>query len=126
MGGLILIIPVVAFDIWLSVTTGRRQLQQWAGRGQWRLIASVIGIGLILSLWLTFLVQYKWGQEERVAGFPIPRVFFSLENKVWTRTTSPGVLPYIGGVADFLTGLAAPFIPFKIAEFLKTVKAELK
>jgi hypothetical protein len=25
-----------------------------------------------------------------------------------------------------LTGLAAPFIPFKIAEFLKVVKAELK
>jgi hypothetical protein len=28
--------------------------------------------------------------------------------------------------ANFLTGLAAPFIPFKIAEFFKVVKAELK
>jgi hypothetical protein len=34
-------------------------------------------------------------------------------------------MPYIGGAADFLTGLAAPLIPFKVAEFLKKEKAEL-
>jgi hypothetical protein len=32
----------------------------------------------------------------------------------------------LGAAANFLTGLAATFIPFKIAEFLKVVKAELK
>ena len=41
MGGLFLIVPVVAFDIWLSCTTGRRQLPQWAVRGQWRPIGLV-------------------------------------------------------------------------------------
>jgi hypothetical protein len=38
----------------------------------------------------------------------------------------PAAVTRLGAAADFLTGLAAPFIPFKIAGFLKEVKAELK
>ncbi|HEX4119766.1 MAG TPA: hypothetical protein VH619_03980 [Verrucomicrobiae bacterium] len=126
MGGLILILPIVAFDIWLSATTGSRTIQRWIAGGRWRPIAGVICIGLLLAIWLTFFVHYQWGKDESVIGFPIPRVFFSLDNKIWTRSTLPGILPYLGGAADFLTGLAAPFIPFKVAEFLKVVKAEMK
>jgi hypothetical protein len=62
----------------------------------------------------------------RIQGFPIPLVFFHLEDKGWTQTVLPASLPYAGATADFLTGLAAPFIPYKIAEFLKKVKEELK
>lgn len=62
----------------------------------------------------------------RIEGFPIPLVFFHLDDKTWTRTILPAWLPYLGGVTDFATGLAAPFIPYKVAEFLKIVKAELK
>jgi hypothetical protein len=126
MGGLLLIIPVVAFDIWLSFTTGRRQFREWASRGQRRQIAYVLAAGLILAVFLTFFLQYQWGQDQRVEGFPIPLVFFHRDGKTWTRTTLPEVMPYIGGAADFLTGLVAPLIPFKIAEFIKVVKAELK
>jgi hypothetical protein len=38
----------------------------------------------------------------------------------------PAAITVLGAAADFLTGLAAPFIPFKVAEFLGEVKAELK
>jgi hypothetical protein len=71
-------------------------------------------------------VKYSFDPKMRVIGFPIPLVFFHLEDQTWTRTVLPSSLPYAGGTADFLTGLAAPFLPYKIAEFLKTVKAELK
>jgi hypothetical protein len=126
MGGLLLIVPVVAFDIWLTFTTGKRQLQLWnAGRGR-RPILYVLGIGIILAIALTFFVRYHWGPDQRVEGFPIPLVFFHQEGKTWTRTTLPDGMPYVGAAADFLTGLVAPLIPFKIAEFLKVVKAELK
>jgi hypothetical protein len=126
MGGLFLILPIVAFDIWLSCTTGRRQFQQWAARGQWRPMIYALGAGLVIAVFLTYFVKYQWGQNERVEGFPIPLVFFHQEGKTWTRTTLPEVMPYIAGAADFLTGLVAPLIPFKVAEFLKVVKAELK
>jgi hypothetical protein len=126
MGGLFLIVPVVAFDIWLSCTTGQRQLQRWADHGQRRPMLCMLAIGFVLAIGLTFFVQYGWGQDQRVKGFPIPLVFFHQDGNTWTRTTLPNGMSYIGGAADFLTGLVAPLIPFKVAEFLKVVKAELK
>jgi len=125
MIGLLIIIPILAFNIWLSCTTGRRQARRWLELRQWRQIAAAGVIGLALAVWLTFYLHYGTGLEVR-KGFPIPLFFFHAEDKTWTRTDLPAALFYASGVADFLTGLAAPFIPYKIAEFLKQVKAELK
>jgi len=126
MVGLLFILPILAFDIWLSCTTGRRQLCRWLELRQWPRIVAALAAGLALATWLAFFLQYGNGPKMRVRGFPIPLVFFHLEDKIWTRTVLPSSLPYAGAAADFLTGLAAPFIPCKIAEFLKKVKAELK
>jgi hypothetical protein len=126
MGGLFLILPIVAFDLWLSCTTGRRQLVRWRTQRNWRHPAAAAAAGLLLAVWLGFLVKYSNGTQLRVQGFPIPVAFFHLDGTTWTRTAPPAPLPVLGAAANFLTGLAAPFIPFKIAEFLKKVKAELK
>lgn len=126
MGGLFLIVPIVAFDLWLSCTTGRRQVARWRAQKNWRHPAAAAAAGLLLAFGLTFFVKYSMGGPFRLEGFPIPVAFFHLDGKIWTRTTPPPPLPVLGAVANFLTGLAAPFIPYKIAEFLKAVKSELK
>jgi hypothetical protein len=126
MGGLFLILPIVAFDVWLACTTGQRQLAEWRAQKNWRHLAAAAAAGLLLAFWFAFFVQYSSGALLRVQGFPIPVAFFHLDEKIWTRTTPPAPLPVLGAAANFLTGLAAPIIPFKIAEFLKKVKAELK
>jgi len=115
MGGLILIVPVLALDVWLGCTTGKRRLSLWRARKEWRRIAGVAAAGLLLGVWLAFLLQYH-ADSQLLKGFPIP----------WAGTTLPGFVACLGAAADFLTGLAAPLIPFKIAEFLSEVKAELK
>jgi hypothetical protein len=126
MAGLIFILPILAFDIWLCCTTGWRQLKIWRDQKEWRRIALAAAIGLALAVWFTFFIQYGFGPQIRAKGFPIPLVFFHLADKSWIAEPLPSVLPYIGGATDIITGLAAPFIPYKIAEFLKKVKAELK
>jgi len=125
MVGLIIIIPILAFNIWLFCTTGRRQMRRWLELRQWRQIAAACAIGVVLAVWLTFFVKYGNGPETR-KGFPIPLLFFHPDDKIWTRTDLPAALLYASAAVDFLTGLAAPFVPYKIAEFLKQVKAELK
>ena len=121
---MILILPIVAFDVWLACTTGKRQLALWRSQRNWLHPAAAATAGLLLAGWLAFLLEYSGGTRLRVRGFPVPVAFFHLEAETWTRTTPP--LSALGAVADILTGLAAPFIPYKIAEFLRKVKAELK
>jgi hypothetical protein len=125
MGGLIFIIPILAFDIWLCATTGRRQVRRWLELKQWPRLVAAFAAGLALAVWLTFIVQYGNGPVLR-KGFPIPLLFFHPEDKTWMPTALPASLLHVSAAADFLTGLAAPFIPCKIAEFLRQVKAELK
>jgi hypothetical protein len=126
MGGLFLILPIAAFDVWLGCTTGRRQLAQWRAQKNWRRPAAAAAAGLLLAFLFAFFIKYNMGTQLRLQGFPIPLAFYHLDGKTWTRTTPPAPLPVLGAATNFLTGLAAPFIPCKIAEFLKVVKAELK
>jgi hypothetical protein len=124
MGGLIIIIPILAFPIWLTATTGVRQSRKWVALRQWRQIAAAAVIGLALAVWLTLFVQYGHGIELR-KGFPIPLLFFHPDDNTWGHTAVPGWILYLSMATDFLIGLTAPFIPYKIAEFLQQVKAEL-
>ena len=84
----------------------------WIGVAAAALLAAA---GLSLATWLTFFLHYHFGPGQ-VQGFPIP----------WAHTSLPGAIAALGAVTDFLTGLTGPFIPFKVAEFLNEVKAELK
>lgn len=127
MGGLIFIIPILAFDIWLAATTGRRQARAWLEGRKWRDVALAGAAGLILAVVLPAFIRYGSGAKLRVQGFPVPIRFFHLEdNQQWTVNSLNGVLDYFGIATDVITGLVAPIIPYKIAEFFKAVKAELK
>ena len=108
-----------------AAPTGRRQLAVWTGQKNWRALALAAAAGLMLAVWFTFIIKYSNGSNLRVRGFPIPAAIFHLDGKEWTRTAARPPARLRRG-DHFLTGLAAPFIPFKIAEFLKLVKAELK
>jgi len=125
MGALILILPVLAFDVWLLATTGKKQCQIWRQARAWPRLAAAAVIGLALGVWLSFFLEYKWGSAMRVTGLPVPVCFFHLEDGNWVDYPLPKAMQWAGCAVNFLTGLAAPFMPFKAAEFLRSVKAEL-
>jgi hypothetical protein len=125
MGSLILILPVLAFDVWLLATTGKRQFKMWRQARAWPRLAGIVGLGVALGVWLARFVEYKWGAKMRVIGFPVPVCFFHLEDGNWVDFIPPPAIQYLGWAANLLSGLAAPFLPFKAAEFLRSVKAEL-
>jgi hypothetical protein len=127
MGGLILILPVLAFDVWLLATTGKKQFKIWTQARAWPRLAGAAGLGVALGVWLAFFIQYNWDAQTRAEGFPIPDAYSRLENGRWSAFLPPPsrALQLLGIAANFLSGLAAPLIPFKAAEFLRSVKAEL-
>jgi hypothetical protein len=126
MAGLIFIIPILAFDVWLIVTTGGRQVRQWVELKRWKPLAATLATGIALAVWLTFFIRYGTDPKMRVEGFPVPLKFFHLEDQTWTQTQLPSILPYAGLATNLVTGLVLPLFPFKVREFLQKVKAELK
>jgi hypothetical protein len=127
MGGLIIILPVLAVDVWLLATTGKKQFKLWTQARAWRRLAGAATIGCALAVWLAFFVQYRWDAQTRAQGFPVPDAFSSLQNGRWPPFLPPRslALQLLAIAANFLSGLAAPLLPFKAAEFLRSVKAEL-
>ena len=124
--GLVLIAPILAFDIWLACTTGKREWDQWRTGVKSSRLLWLVGAGLIFALLCAFVIEYHWSDKLRFRGFPVPFCFFALEGNTWTNTSSAGPLPLLARLTDLATGLVAPLIPFKVAEFLRAVKAELK
>jgi hypothetical protein len=125
MGGLLLILPVLALDVWLLATTGKSQFKIWTQGRAWPRLAGAAALGVALGVWLALFVEYRWGSKTRVIGFPVPVSFFHLEDGNWVDFIPPAAMQCLGWTANFLSGLAAPLIPFKAAEFLRSVKAEL-
>jgi|SRR5579872_4097990 len=124
MGALILILPALAFDIWLGATIGRQQVRRWIQTRAWPRFAGVCLASIAAAICL-LLIRYQWDTRTRVVGFPIPTTFFNLEDKTWTRSTPPDLWRYIGAATDVITGIALPLIPYKIAEFIRMVKREI-
>jgi len=126
MGALILILPVLAADVWLLATTGKKQVKIWTQTRAWPRLVGAAALGVALGVWLGLFAQYKWGNAMRVVGFTIPVVFFHQQDGQWVDFPLPEALLYLGTMVNFLSGLVVPLIPFKSAEFLRSVKAELQ
>ncbi|HWD19136.1 MAG TPA: hypothetical protein VHB20_07640 [Verrucomicrobiae bacterium] len=126
MGGLIFILPILAFDVWVSLTTGRRQWQEIRAQRNWRKAAAMVGAGILLAALFAFFIEFKNGTTLRLKGFPVPFEFSQLQDGHWVVTTSTPGLAWLERVTDIVTGLVAPVVPFKVAEFLRTVKEEIK
>jgi hypothetical protein len=125
MGALILILPTLAFDVWIAVTVGKRQMRTWRQKRAWLPMAAVCFAAVVLAICCLAIIQYHWDAKTRVTGFPVPVTVFALEEKDWVRSTPPQPWLFLGTVTDIATGLVIPLIPFKIAEFIQVVKKEI-
>jgi hypothetical protein len=123
MGSFILIIPILAFSVWLLIGTGNRLLREARATGQWLRVAAIVVAGIALGWWFTFSAEYKMGATLRLHSFPVPTVFIYLQDNQWVKSPLPAAIQFAVRVTDFLFGIALAVFPFKIVEFVKQVKA---
>jgi len=125
MGSIILILPILAFSVWLLATTGRRVCQQAITDDRWTRLLIVVVVGFVLGWLFTFRVHYKMGATLRLHSFPVPSLFTYLQDATWVDSPLPHSMQLAVYFVDFVFGIAIAFFPFKIAEFFRQVKAEV-
>jgi hypothetical protein len=125
MGSIILILPIFAFSVWLLATTGRRVFKQALASGRWMPLLTVVVIGLVLGWLFSFRVHYKMGATLRLHSFPVPSLFTYLQDSTWVDSPLPHSMQLAVYFVDFVCGIALAFLPFKLAEFIRQVKAEV-
>ena len=128
MGRLILILPILAFDVWLFANLGKLLPRAADGGVRRRPVTVMVVVGVGLGLWFTNWVlplAYKIQPTLRVTGFPIPIHFIYQQDGKWVDSAPGTPFPLLIALVNFLTGIALAFFPLKIAEFLRAVKKEV-
>jgi hypothetical protein len=57
--------------------------RQGATAGRWLAFSFLAACGIAAGIWCAFYVEYHIGSRYRIGGFPIPIVFFHLEDGQW-------------------------------------------
>src|SRR5205809_164517 len=81
--GALLILALLSASSWTFVSLIHRLRRTHASVRWWVTFAALVVIGLLAGVWCAFYFEYHWGPRYRVASFPVPVVFFHLEDGDW-------------------------------------------
>ena len=117
--GLLFILPIAGVSTWV-IYSSIRALRRGEVSPAWRnRLIILLLTGMILGFYCAFLFQHQPTAERRVEGLPIPTTIHRLENETWK---SEKVFPIIGGITNFIFGIAVALLPLKFAAMLNQVK----
>src|SRR5262245_48621952 len=81
--GILIVIVSLALSSWALVALFRRLRHQRATVGHWLAFGVLVAGGVAVGVWCAFYVEYHIGPRYRIGSFPIPVVFFHLEQGDW-------------------------------------------
>jgi hypothetical protein len=102
------ILLLFALSLWSLVALFRRLRRLNAGLVLWFAFAVLVVLGGVVGLWCSFYGEYHVREDFRVASFPIPIVFFRLEEGNWVDFPVPDYQVWPTAITNILliTGLA--------------------
>ena len=122
--GLLLIAPILAFDVWIIWTLAKEKFSGGADSRKIFPFIALLLIGIGVGIWLAFYLTYK-PVNFRLSGFPIPTHISKFDQNQWTDGNLPAPIQILGVLTNFLTGIAVLFLPLKIASTFRKLKQEL-
>jgi amino acid transporter len=109
--GILCIIVVLAMSGWSLVALFRRLRRQRTRLGRWLVFGVLVACGVVVGIWCAFSVEYHVGSRCRIASFPIPVVFFHLENGDWVDFPVPKFQAWAAMFANVITITALATLP---------------
>jgi hypothetical protein len=108
---LIFILLLFALSLWSLIALFRRLRRVHAGMRLWSSFAVLILVGATVGFWCSFYCEYHAREDSRIASFPIPIVFFRLEEGNWVDYPVPDYQVWPTAATNILAITALATLP---------------
>ena len=109
--GILIVILFLALSNWTLVAVFRRLQRQHADSRLWAMFSALVACGVAVGVWCAFYCEYHLGAQFRISSFPIPVVFFHLEDGQWVDFPVPTVQTWMTVVTNIITITALATLP---------------
>ncbi|HEX7469821.1 MAG TPA: hypothetical protein VF437_03670 [Verrucomicrobiae bacterium] len=109
--GILFVIVLFALSSWALIALFLRLRRQHTSTGWWVAFGVLIACGVALGIWCAFYCEYHVGTRYRIGSFPIPVVFFHLENGDWVDFPVPEFQAWSAAFTNVITITALATLP---------------
>ena len=109
--GILIVIVFLALSSWALVALFRRLHRQRATPSRWLAFGVLVACGVAVGIWCAFYVEYHIGSRYRIGSFPIPTVFFHLEDGQWVDFPVPEFQAWAAVFTNVITITAFATLP---------------
>ena len=109
--GMLCVLAFLTGSSWVLVSLVRRLCREQAGPRRWVAFAILGVIGLSVGAWCAFRCEYPMGAHYRIGSFPIPVVFFHLEDGQWVDFPGPRFQAWAAKFTNIITMTALATLP---------------
>lgn len=109
--GILLIIIFFVASSWALVSVVRRLRRERVGARCWGVFTLLALLGGVVGFWCAFDCEYQLGAAFRVGGFPLPVVFFHLENGRWVDFPVPKFQGWATAFTNVISIMALVTLP---------------
>ena len=109
--GMLFVLAFLTGSSWALVSLVRRLRREQAGPRRWVAFVILAVIGLSVGAWCAFRCEYPMGAHYRIGSFPLPVVFFHLEDGQWVDFPVPKFQALSAAFTNILTVTALATVP---------------
>lgn len=115
--GILSVSAFLAGSSWVLISLVRRLRRERARTRWWVAFVIFVVIGLSAGAWCAFRCEYPLGARYRIGSFPLPIVFFHLEDGQWVDFPVPAFQAWTAVFTNIVTITALATVPVWLASW---------
>ncbi len=116
---LIFILLLFFLSLWSLIALLRRLRRLHGGPVLWLAFVILVSAGAAVGFWCSFYGEYHTREDFRIASFPIPIVFFHLEDGNWIDFPVPDYQVWPTAITNILIVTALSAVPLWLLLWIK-------
>lgn len=121
---ILFVIVLFALSGWTLFALFRRLRRQRVSADWWVVFGFLFVFGATLGIWCAFYCEYHIGTRFRIGSFPIPVVFFHLEDGAWVDFPVPEFQAWSAAFTDIIAITALAMLPLWLLSWRRLISRQ--